>query len=258
MCIFPRTKAQVSKINVSNAKGVKRADSVDVEINGKRQTIEATKELILSAGAFGSPQQLLLSGIGPKSKLLQHGISQVHDLPGVGENLQDHSDYVISSRTNSLEAFGFSLRGGFKFLIEMFKYFTKRRGMLATNFAESGAFLKVEEEAPSPDIQVHFVRALVDDHGRELYWGHGYSAHICILRPKSRGSVNLADASFKSDPEIDIAFLRDERDMELLYKGSRKVQKIFRSSSFDEIRGKPLYESDTCLLYTSPSPRDRG
>ncbi len=239
------TKAQVSKINVSNAKGVKRADSVDVEINGKRQTIEATKEVILSAGAFGSPQQLLLSGIGPKSKLLQHGISQVHDLPGVGENLQDHSDYVISSRTNSLEAFGFSLRGGFKFLIEMFKYFTKRRGMLATNFAESGAFLKVEEEAPSPDIQVHFVRALVDDHGRELYWGHGYSAHICILRPKSRGSVNLADASFKSDPEIDIAFLRDERDMELLYKGSRKVQQIFRSSSFDEIRGKPLYESDT-------------
>ena len=238
------TKAHVVKVNITNTGSAKRAESVDVMINGQRQTITATKEVILSAGAFGSAQQLLLSGVGTKEKLEPHNIDQVHNLPGVGENLQDHVDFLLTFRTKSLETFGFSIKGSFKYLINIFRYFTKRRGLLATNYAESGAFLKIEDDAESPDVQIHFVRALVDDHGRKLYWGHGYSAHVCILRPKSRGSVNLANADFSSDPEIDIAFLRDEKDMNLLYKGSKKMQQIFRASSFDSIRGKPLYESD--------------
>jgi choline dehydrogenase-like flavoprotein len=238
------SKAHVQKINLEHIDSGKRASSVEVEIKGKKHTISANKEIILSAGAFGSPQQLLLSGIGPKDKLTVHGIQQMHDLPGVGENLQDHADYLLSFKSASLDTVGFSILGGLKFAWEALRYFTKRRGTLATNYAESGAFLKVESDAVSPDIQIHFVRALVDDHGRNLHWGHGYSAHVCILRPKSRGSVSLNSALYKDDPAIDIAFLRDQRDMELLYKGSRLTQKILRASSFDKVRGEPMYDSD--------------
>jgi len=239
------TKAHVEKIDIVDSEQGKQAESVQVRIDGKAHTITANKEVILAAGAFGSPQQLLLSGVGSKDKLSAHGIEQVHDLPGVGENLQDHSDYLLSYRSKSLDTVGFSILGSLKFLWESVRYFAKRRGMLATNYAESGAFLKVEDEAVSPDIQIHFVRALVDDHGRKLYWGHGYSAHVCILRPKSRGSVALNSSNYLDDPVIDIAFLQDQRDMELLYKGSRLTQKILRAPSFDSVRGKPLYQSDT-------------
>jgi choline dehydrogenase-like flavoprotein len=238
------SKAHVRKINLDHTDGVKRASSVEVDIKGAKHTISANKEVILSAGAFGSPQQLLLSGIGAQDKLSEHGIPQTHDLPGVGENLQDHSDYLLSFKSKSLDTVGFSVLGGLKFAWETVKYFSKRRGTLATNYAESGAFLRVEDDAVSPDIQIHFVRALVDDHGRNLHWGHGYSAHVCILRPKSRGSVALKSSDYKDDPTIDIAFLQDDRDMELLYKGSRLMQEIFRASSFDKVRGMPMYESD--------------
>jgi len=237
-------KAHVQKINLDDSDGIKRASSVEVEIKGSKHTISANKEVILSAGTFGSPQQLLLSGIGAKDKLAEHGIAQTHNLPGVGENLQDHADYLLGFKSKSLDTVGFSVLGGLKFAWESLRYFSKRRGMLATNYAESGAFLKIENDAVSPDIQIHFVRALVDDHGRNLHWGHGYSAHVCILRPKSRGSVTLKSADYKDDPAIDIAFLQDDRDMELLYKGSRLMQTILRASSFDEVRGAPMYESD--------------
>lgn len=238
------THAHVQKIIIANNGGRKQADGVEVVIKGQSHKISATKEVILAAGAFGSPQQLLLSGVGPNSKLEPHGIRQVHDLPGVGENLQDHSDYLLSFRSKSLDTVGFSILGGLKFMSETVRYFAKRRGTLATNYAESGAFLKVNDKAVSPDIQLHFVRALVDDHGRKLHWGHGYSVHVCILRPKSRGSVALNSANYKDDPAIDVAFLQDERDMELLYQGSRLTQKILRASSFDSVRAEPMYESD--------------
>lgn len=240
--LFSKTHAE--KIQIENVDGKKVATGVQAQINGKLQTIRANKEVLLSAGAFGSPQQLLLSGVGPQQELQRHGIEQVHDLPGVGENLQDHPDYLLSYRSSTLETVGFSIRGSFKFIADLFRYFPKRRGMLATNYAESGAFLYTDKNEPSPDVQIHLVRALVDDHGRKPYWGHGYSIHMCVLRPKSRGSVKLNSANPLDDPAIDIGFLRDERDLQVLYDGSRMAQEILRQTSFDEIRGKPLYHSD--------------
>lgn len=234
------TKAHVEKIIIDDDK---RATGVQLSLKGKTQVIKAKREVILSAGAFGSPQQLLLSGIGPQEKLEQHGIQQIHNLPGVGENLQDHSDYLLNYRTRSLETVGFSILGGLKFGFEAIKYLFKRRGLLASNYAESGAFLKVNEDSQSPDVQLHFVRALVDDHGRKLYWGHGYSVHVCVLRPHSRGSVELDSSNSFDDPKIDIGFLKDERDLETLYKGSRLTQGILQADSFANIRGKPMYGS---------------
>lgn len=220
------------------------ATGVRVKIKGKSQTITASREVILSAGAFGSPQQLLLSGIGDAAQLKKHGIALVKELPGVGKNLQDHPDYLLSVKSSSLETVGFSILGGLKFFWEALRYFTKRKGLLATNYAESGAFLTIDESATSPDTQFHLVRALVDDHGRKLYWGHGYSFHVCVLRPKSRGTVTLRSADPLDDPNIDIAFLKDKQDFDLLYRASRLAQKVFRQSAFDDIRGTALYASD--------------
>jgi len=237
------TKAHVEKIIVETSDGEKKATGVQVIINGKSQTIKASKEVLLSAGTFGSPQQLMLSGIGPKDELARHSIPMVHELSGVGENLQDHPDHLLTYRSKTLETVGFSLRGGLRFLTDAFRYFTKRRGMLASNYAESGAFLYTDRSEPSPDVQIHLVRALVDDHGRKLYWGHGYSFHVCVLRPKSRGRVTLNSADPLGDPLIDIAFLQDERDLETLYEGTRMAQEIFRQPAFDEIRGEPMYHT---------------
>ncbi len=235
------TKAYTEKVVFDGL----RASGVSVSVKGKRQVIKAKKEVILSAGAFQSPQLLLLSGVGPKSELAEHNIDAVHDLPGVGKNLQDHVDYVISARSKSLDTVGFSLKGFVKMAVEGWKYFRKRKGMLATNYAEGGAFLYADKTARSPDIQFHFCRALVDEHGKKLHWGHGYSLHVCVLRPKSRGSVTLTDANPKSSPAIDPAFFDEEADFELLVKGTRLAQEIFRAPAFNDVRGEPLYESDT-------------
>lgn len=223
----------------------KRAVGVQVSHKGKTKTISARKEVILSAGAFGSPQLLLLSGIGAKAQLQAHGIAQVHELPGVGENLQDHPDYLLTYKTKSLDTVGFSIMGGLKMMWEAVRYLTKRRGTLATNYAESGAFIKSNASCDRPDIQIHFIRALADDHGRTLHWGHGYSCHVCVLRPHSRGTLRLNSADPRQAPAIDVAFLQDERDLETLVAGARKTQQFMRSSHFDGVRTKPMYESDT-------------
>lgn len=238
------TKTHVEKVIIDESNSRKVATGVQVRINGKSAIIHANKEVILSAGAFGSPQQLLLSGIGSKEKLAAHGITPIHELPGVGENLQDHPDVLLTYKSNSLDTIGFSIRSGLMFVKELFRYFSKRRGMLATNYAESGAFLYTDRSEPSPDVQFHLVRALVDDHGRKLHWGHGYSFHICVLRPKSRGRVSLHSADPANAPLIDIGFLKDDRDMQTLYDGLRLGQKLFRSTAFDEVRGEPMYGTE--------------
>ena len=205
----------------------------------------ARREVILSAGAFNSPQILLLSGIGAKEKLAPHGIAQVHELPGVGENLHDHIDQVLSYDAKIKDNIGFSIMGGLRMIGEALKFNKKREGVFTTNYAESGGFLYIDRSELAPDIQLHMVRAVVDDHGRKLHWGHGYSCHVCVLRPKSRGRVALNSSNPADAPMIDPAFLEDDRDMELLVKGVKLTQEIMRAPAFDKVRGKPFYDSDS-------------
>jgi choline dehydrogenase-like flavoprotein len=235
------TGAHTEKVLVENG----RATGVRFKANKKVQSVEATREVIVSAGAFGSPQILLLSGIGAKDKLDPHGIDQVHELPGVGENLQDHIDYVISYRSPLKDNFGLSMMGNIRQLGDIFRYKKERKGLFASNLAESGGFLYTDRSEPSPDISLVLVRAMVDDHGRKLRWGHGYSCHVCVLRPKSRGAVWLKSSDPSAPPAIDPAFLKDERDMDTLLRGAQLMTQIMEAPAFDEIKGKPHYVAGT-------------
>lgn len=223
----------------------KQVIGVQYQRGGISNAVKAKKEIILSAGAFGSPQILLLSGIGPKGKLEPHGIKLVHELPGVGENLQDHPDYVLSYDSNLKDNIGLSLMGGFRMLKDVFRYRKERKGQLASNYAESGGFIYTDRSEPSPDIQLILVRSVVDDHGRKLHLGHGYSLHVTVIRPKSRGSLWLNSADPSDNPAIDPAFLENDDDIKRLVKGTRIAQQILESTAFDDVRKKPFYATHT-------------
>ncbi|WP_218510286.1 GMC family oxidoreductase [Variovorax sp. dw_308] len=236
-----RTHALTSRILFEG----KRAVGVAYTVDGVEKQVRARREVILTAGAFGSPQLLMLSGVGPAAELQKLGIPVVHDLPGVGENLQDHIDHVQSYRTSSKhETFGVSARGGARVASAMPEWKKSRTGLVTSNFAESGAFIRSSPDVKVPDLQMVFVIALVDDHSRKLHVGHGYSCHIEVLRPYSRGHVKLASRDPRAAPLIDPKFLDDERDLNLLVKGVQLQMDILEAKPFDTYRGKMLYKVD--------------
>ncbi len=220
----------------------KRARGIAYYQGSELKEVRARREVILSAGAFGSPQLLLLSGIGPAKALQALGIPVVHDLPGVGENLQDHIDQVQSYFADSRsETFGISPRGTVKMAKGVFEWRKQRTGVISTSIAEAGAFLRSSPEVEVPDLQLVFVVALVDDHGRKMHTSHGFSSHIEVLRPYSRGTVRLASADPRVAPMIDPNFLADERDLNLLVKGVQLQMDILQSGPLQPWRGKMLY-----------------
>jgi choline dehydrogenase len=222
-----------------------RAVGVQAHVDGRSRTFRAHREVILSAGAFGSPQILMLSGIGPGAALQAKGIATRADLPGVGANLQDHIDYVYTYRTRSnTETFGVSVSGGLKVLKGIGQWKKHRTGALTTPFAESGAFLRSRPDVAVPDLQLVFVQAIVDDHARKAHLGHGFSCHVTVLRPHGTGEVGLASRDPFDAPVINPRFLEDSRDVDLLVRGAGLQRAILDSTAFDDVRGKPLYELD--------------
>ena len=220
----------------------KRARGVAYHQGGELREVKARREVIVSSGAFGSPQLLMLSGIGPAQELQRLGIAVAHDLPGVGRNLQDHIDYVQTYFTRSdTETIGFSLRGLAKLIDAVFEWKNHRTGLITSNVVESGAFLRSSPDVAVPDLQLIFASGIVDDHVRKFHIGHGFSCHVDVLRPRSRGTVTLASPDPRAAPLIDPRFLDDERDLALLVKGAQIQQAILESSPFDAFRGEMLY-----------------
>jgi len=220
----------------------KRARGIAYYQGSTLKEVRARREVILSAGAFGSPHLLQLSGIGPAKELQALGIELVHDLPGVGENLQDHIDQVQSYISPSdSDTFGISARGTVKMAKGAYEWHKKRTGFIASSIAEAGAFLRSASDVSVPDIQLVFVVALVDDHGRKMHTSHGFSCHVEVLRPYSRGTGKLASADPRVAPKIDPNFLADERDLDLLVKGVQLQMDILQSNPLQPWRGKMLY-----------------
>ncbi|MBN3811904.1 GMC family oxidoreductase N-terminal domain-containing protein [Paraburkholderia sp. Ac-20347] len=237
-----------------------RATGVEVARAGRSERIEARAEVILAAGAFNTPQLLMCSGIGPAAHLREHGIAVQHDAPDVGRNLIDHIDFTYNKRVHSSETVGYSLRGAAKMVPGLVRYLRGRRGMFTTNVAEAGGFLKSRPELERPDLQLHFCTALVDDHSRRLHWGHGYSLHVCVLRPASRGTVTLASADAREAPVIDPRFLSDARDLDLLVEGARIARRILDAPSLLRMGGREIYtqagQSDAELRATIAAHAD--
>ena len=231
------TEAHVSRIIVERG----RAVGVAYRLGKEERVVRAGREVLLSAGALQSPQILMLSGIGPADHLTSLGITVVADSPEVGANLQDHLDYTMIFRSPDTDLFGLGLTATRDLLRAAKDWRSERMGHLRSTCAESGAFLKTDPALDRPDIQLHFVVAMVDDHVRKMHWGHGYSCHVCVLRPHSRGTVRLASTDPSAAPLIDPAFLSDVRDLETLRKGARMMAEIMAAPALNRFRGAELY-----------------
>lgn len=231
------TGAHATKVNLDG----RRATGVSYRRGRTALQVAARREVILSGGAFGSPQLLMLSGIGPGAELSRHGVQVLHDLPGVGQNLQDHPDFIWSYKTNFREGIGISLSGGVDLVREIMRWRRDSTGLVSTPGAEAGAFIRSDPALERPDLQLHFVVGIVDEHARKLHPGFGYSCHVCILRPHSRGEVGLSSHDPLSPPRIDPRFLSDERDMALMLKGAKMTRAIMEAEALKPYRKKEIY-----------------
>lgn len=231
------TKAHATKVLFEG----KRAVGVSYRSGKRDLEVRANKEVILCGGAFQSPQLLQLSGVGRPQDLQPHGIKMVHDLQGVGQNLQDHIDFVMAYRTKDTDNLGIGLRGSIKLLGEIFKWRKHGNSMVASNIAESGSFFKTDSSVSHPDVQTHFVISIVDDHARKLHYGYGYSCHVCVLRPYSRGEVFLQSADPMAAPGIDPKFLSDHRDVETLIRGAKKTRQVLETPPISKFKHKELF-----------------
>jgi choline dehydrogenase-like flavoprotein len=222
----------------------KRAVGVEYRQGPDTRVLRARREVLLSAGALLSPQLLMLSGVGPAEQLRQHGIALLHELPGVGRNLHDHVDVVqVVDAPHLTDLFGLSPRGLVNAIQGILEWRKHRTGLLTTNFAEAGGFIKSDPREPLPDLQLHFVIGKLVDHGRKTVFGHGYSCHVCLLRPKSRGSLQLASADPLAAPRIDPNFLADPDDLDRLVRGFKAMREILAQPALAGFRGRELAAS---------------
>lgn len=218
-----------------------RVTGVEFWLGNEVRQIKARREVIVSSGAYGSPQILMTSGIGPGKHLNHLGIPVLHDLSGVGANLQDHVTSVLIYRSpGNHETLGISARGVLSAAAAIHEWRSKRTGIVTSNAAESGAFLRTDPSVHAPDIELEFIVGIVDDHARKQHLGHGYSLHVTLSRPKSAGTVTLASADPRVMPLIDPRYFSHPDDIRTLVKGTQIALDIMHAKPFDGFRGKTL------------------
>ena len=226
------SNAQVSRVTFDG----KRVTGVEYIQNKQTQKAHATREVILSGGAVNTPQVLLLSGIGDGETLKRFDIPMVMELNGVGKNLQDHLDASIQyecsqpitlySQANPLNA----LKTGLQYMLF-------GTGLATGQGLESGAFLKSRPDLETPDLQYHFIAALMTDHTRVKADRHGFMAHVCQLRPQSRGYISLKSADPLAAPVIQPNYLEAEEDRRAMREGVKLARDVFAQPAFDPFRG---------------------
>lgn len=236
-----RTGCHARKVLFEGLKAV----GVEVRRSGGIEQVRARKEVIVSAGAFGSPQLLMLSGLGPAAHLREHGIPVLRDIPGVGQNLQDHVTSSIIFRTSRWkDTIGNSLRGAWALFKAVFEWRSKRTGWIATPVSETNGWISTCGNPDYPDIQLALLPSIVDNHTRRQHLGHGFTLHTTLMRPKSRGTVTLQSADPYQAPKIDPGFFGHPDDVAVSILGARKGFEIILSKAMDSFRGKPLVAVD--------------
>jgi len=214
----------------------RRAVGIHYTREGRSQRAEG-QHIILAAGAINSPQLLMLSGVGPVAKLREHGIRVHHALEGVGKNLQDHLDVCTLVRSRKpitydhLNEVAVALR-----------YLFNRRGPGSSNIAEAGGFIVSGQAVDErPDIQMHFVPALLDNHGRTRLPGYGMTIHACALLPESRGEISLRSADPQQAPVLQPQYLSTPYDRKLMIECARLARKIYAQAAFGPYAGEEIF-----------------
>jgi choline dehydrogenase len=181
----------------------------------------------------------MLSGVGPAAHLRTLGVAVHQDLPGVGENLQDHLDVCTLYKCTQPVTYDFPRLAELQVACQ---YLATRRGPGASNIAEAGAFVRSSRAAGDrPDLQLHFVPAQLDDHGRNRLPGHGFTLHACYLRPRSRGCIRLRSTRSDDAPAIHANYLHDPHDLAATVEGVKLSRELLRSRAFDEWRGEEVF-----------------
>lgn len=230
------TGAHVDKIMLENGK----AKSVVLHHQGMDKVISANKEIILSAGAIASPAILQRSGIGSKSALNDAGVEMLHELPGVGENLQDHLEVYFQFHCKKPISLNNKLGLFSKFLIGA-QWFFFKSGLGATNHFESCAFIRSDAGKKWPDIQYHFLPAAIRYDGTPSLKGHGFQVHVGPNKPKSRGHVNISSSDPLAVPNIEMQYMTHPDDVSVWRKCIRLTREIIAQEAFDSFRGDELH-----------------
>jgi choline dehydrogenase len=229
------TGVRTTRIVVENGR------AVGVEIHDEktraRRVIHADAEVLLCAGAVQSPHILQLSGIGDPEELASHGVPVVHALKGVGANLQDHIDVCLSWEC-PLPITAYSMRKGLiKTLGVGLNYMLFGKGPGRQNFLESGAFLRSRPDLDRPDLQIHTVLAIMQDHGKVAVAKDGFTFHVCQLRPESRGRIGLRSADPLADPAIFANYLSAEEDRRAIREGVKMMRQVAAQAALSPYRG---------------------
>ncbi|MGQ8366846.1 GMC family oxidoreductase [Glaciecola sp. 1036] len=245
-----KTRCHVEKILFED----KRACGIEIKQQETSEQLIAKQEVLLSAGAIGSPEILLKSGVGDKNQLAEVEIPTVIHLPGVGKNLQDHLDITLVVKQKRTDSYGISLQGIFKHWRAPFEYWFKQKGLLTSNIAEGGAFLKSSPKLKHPDLQVHFLPALLIDHGRKKPLGHGYTIHVCHLYPKSKGQISLQKSENGFRALIQPNYLSEQEDLKPLIDGFKWARKLantdpLKTSSTEFMPGESYQDEDAIAEY---------
>jgi choline dehydrogenase len=228
-----RTGALTSRVLLEGG----RAVGVEYRRRGFRNRVHAEREVLLAGGAINSPQLLMLSGIGPADSLGKADVRVAHELAGVGRNLQDHLDVMTLTRCSQPVTYDHLNE-----LAVGLRYYLRREGIGTSNIAEAGGFIaSPRSKGRRPDIQMHFVPALLDDHGRNRLPGDGYTLHACNLRPQSRGHLQLKSGNPTDAPAIYANYLSETEDVEMMLECIRVSRDILDQPAFRPFRAHEIH-----------------
>lgn len=233
----------------------KRACGVEYRLNGALRSARARKEVLVSSGAYNSPQLLQLSGVGPGELLRRHGIDVVLDAPGVGSSLQDHLQVRIVTRCSQRITINDDVLSLRRKAMMAMRYAFLRKGPLTVAAASAGAFFKTHPRLATPDVQIHFIPFSTDKMGEKLHAFSGFTAHVCQLRPESRGSVKIKSADPAVAPEIRINYLSTETDRTTNVEGLKILRKILAAPAMqpfctaEEEPGAKVTSDEDLLAY---------
>jgi choline dehydrogenase len=217
----------------------RRAVGVEFRQQGRTRRVMASREVILAGGAINSPQLLMLSGVGPADELRRHGIAVVHDLPGVGRNLQDHLELYVQYACTQPITLYITENPVHRIRIGL-EWFLFKSGLATSAHLEAGAFIRRHDAVPHPDLQYHFLPSLVNDHGRKKIGRHAFQAHVGPMRPTSAGHIRLRSADPTVHPEIQPNYLATEQDRLEMRDAVKLTREIFAQKAFDPYRGAEI------------------